>query len=413
VDTTALRRRPAPAGNGGGSPAGPRVTVVTPAWGGTDSEAALVTRLVAGALARSCDVHVVHLTPSAAAAGDGRARRSVRDGAFSVTHVDAAPAASLRQALLLGALLRAGPAGALPEVAGEHLLALETSPSDGLVDAVADSRPDVVVVAGTHRIDPEALPALRPRPRLVVMPLLGDDPRLGLASYSAGLSTADAVGAVTAAERRRLNNVLSAGAGARGEPPVHDLGVALNVNRATTSHRLVGTGNLGEYLVIIRAFPKGGVPAASWVGHDYLRACLGPVSVAEVNGDQFVVSDGATVAAVPVSASRVNLWRLMAHALATIDLRRTALFGREALESMLLGTPVLVGASHPAREYVSAAGAGGVFADPGEMMDLAASLLDRRRRVEMSARAAEWSSREHGDHRAFERRMTSFVLPTP
>ena len=107
-----------------------------------------------------------------------------------------------------------------------------------------------------------------------------------------------------------------------------------------------------------------------------MRRALGPVAVAEVRHGRWSVSDRAKVREVPVGPSRANLWKLLSHAEVCLDLRPQGILGRETLESLLLGTPVVVPEGTVAAEHAERSDGGLWYRDYGEMFDAAKAILD-------------------------------------
>jgi len=166
----------------------------------------------------------------------------------------------------------------------------------------------------------------------------------------------------------------------------------------------------GRYVLSIRDFPPGGARYVRSVTHEVLRSVVGRVSVAEVDGEQWRISDRENTLELPVSPSRVNLWRLMAHAVATIDLRPPGPFGRETIESMLLGTPVVVPDASAAMEHAAAADGGLWYRDVGELFDATRVLMYRPVRDRLAAQGRAYADAKHGQVDDFVARVGRIVL---
>lgn len=70
---------------------------------------------------------------------------------------------------------------------------------------------------------------------------------------------------------------------------------------------------------------------------------------------------------------RPSLWRAMAGAMATLDLGPEHILGRDVLESLMLGTPVLTpSTSGPTRAHAERSGAGLWYSEPGQRQDWSA-----------------------------------------
>ena len=218
-----------------GSP--PRVVIVAAAWGSNWGERAAATRLVAGALALRASVSVVSI--------EDRTNERYRqprlryDGVFPVYSV-AAPNGHgdvigahgprdfpLHEDLVRASLMRQA-GGIMPEVAAKGILASASLPSTDALVTTTSLEPDVVVLAGpaTFWLG-DALPVGASRPRVVVLPLCGDDPVLSSMAFGAVLGPMDAIGAFSGAEFHRIAGVLTDDVGSR----LRRLRIALPVNR--------------------------------------------------------------------------------------------------------------------------------------------------------------------------------------
>ncbi len=378
----------------------PRVAIVTQHWGSRPDELTEMTRLVAGALARHATVEIVHLL-----APPEPPRTSV-DSVFRVHQVPLHGARPLRASILRAALGTYDRGRNVPARAATILHDLEGSAPD-VPDLLAELAPDAVVLAGHHQPwDVRALGArgARGAPRVVVLPCTADGSTLRSAPVARLLDRADVAGAAHSGERRALE------AATAGAVEARDLGLGVGVNRSAAANRLFGVRFFGAYVLIIRSFPPGGSRWGRSVTHDVLRSTLGDISVAEVDGDTWRIGDKENTLELPVSPSRVNLWRLMAHAIATVDLRPPGPVGRETIESLLLGTPVVVPEESAAHEHAADAGGGLWYRNDGELIDSVRALSDRRLRDRLAVQGKRWADRYHGDMDDFVERMRVLVL---
>lgn len=377
----------------------PRVVVVTCHWGEAIDEETTATRLVAGALARRAEVSVVHLVAPPGEAGCST------DSVFTVHRVPLHGARPLRAGLLRAALGAQDGGRRLP-VGAAALLDRYEGAAPGVSELVRSLAPDSVVLAG-HR-QPWDLAALAgpARPRVVALPFLDDLQRLASPGVRRLLEVADALGVAHPGEGRAVLAAL----GGRRAGAVVPLDIALSVNRSATAARLFGVRFFGRYVLLIRSFPPGGGRFARSVTHEVLRHVVRDVSVAEIDDSHWRISDDENTLELPVNATRVNLWRLMAHALYTIDLRPPGPVGREAIESMLLGTPVVAPEPSAAMEHVAAANGGLWYRDAGELFDASRALMDGALRRRLAVQAREYADAHHGRTDDFVERMAALVL---
>jgi len=398
----------------------PRVVIVAEAWGSNWGERAAATRMVAGALALRASVSIVSIEDRSNAGY--RQPRLRYDGVFPVysspapvgrgdsVGADAPRDNPLHLGLVRASLMRQA-GGFLPEIAAEGILASAALPSMEAAATVLSCEPDVVVLAGpaTFWLG-DALPVEPGRPRVVLLPLSGDDPVLSSAAFGRVLSPVDGVGAFSGGEYDRIARLGTSDA----FPRLYHLQLALPVNRLAAAAGMAGLAAFGRYVLVISAF--GDDPAnGRCPPHDYLRHVFGSVSIAEVRRNRWLVTSASGRRFDPVWApTRMNLWRLMARADVTVDLRSPGPIGREAIESLRFGTPVVVPDGSVAAEHARQSNGGLWYRNPGEMADCARTLLhDEALRSRLGASGEEWAERHHGDTDTFVETATRLVLGSP
>lgn len=381
------------------------VAIVTAGWATDWGEQRSAVRLLAGALALEADVCVISL--------DDRSNpltappRRYFDGIFPI-HSATAPPAEHRVAAIVGAAIERQPGASaeMGETAARGLLRLRGQPSSEALGILDHLRPDVVVLAGAETLwMGEALPVGPQRPRVVVLPLLGTDIALASPALRPFGQIADAVGAFSDAELGLLRESIGSAA------EVQRLHLALPVNRAAASGGLAGTLSFGRYLLVLSGWPDDDPGTGVCPPHDYLREVLGDVSIAEVRHGGWLVSERGRRFHVAWAPSRMNLWRLMAHAAVTLDVRPPGPIGRETIESFTFATPVVVPAGSVAAEHAAAANGGLWYATPGEMLDQVGHLLDDDDlRLGLGRSGQDWAALHHGDTEAFVGEALRLVL---
>lgn len=372
-----------------------RVAVVVSGWGSDWGERRATVRLVAGSLALDAEVVVVSLDDRAETAATELPRRRF-DGIFPI-HSAAAEVrrTAFARFVRAGLEIRSGADGVLPEFAAKKLLEAYSQPSSEALRMLDDLQPDVVVLAGVETLwMARALPVGADRPRVVALPLLGTDQLLSSAALAPLAGAVDAVGTFSDAE-----HILSAKSIGNERPEIlHRLAASFPVNRPGAEAGMAGMATFGRYVLMISGWPDDEHEGNHAPQHEYLRAAVGDVSVAEVRRGRWLVTERGRRYDVPWVASRMNLWRLMARAVVTLDVRPGGPIGREAVESMLFATPVVVPAGSVAAEYAKAANGGLWYASTTEMVDQVRYLLERNEERQRFARAAqEWAEREHTD----------------
>lgn len=390
-----------------------RVVLVTARWGESHGESDVVVRLLAGALSVRAQVEVVSLRVSGASPARGAPVRARRDSVF-VVHEAAASRAGRTQAGLLRAALALSGGGRLPEISGPRLVELYGGQAPGVVELIASLEPDSVLLAGPETWWlPEALEPVAGTPRVVSVPLLGDDPVCDLPQLRSLVTQVDAVGVLSRAEGRRVGG----GAEAPRRPTaqqraeVIELDVAFPINRPAAEQLMVGMSHFDRFVVLMTGFPDGSPGAVRSPGHDYVRRSLGPIAVAEVALGRWSVSDRRQSRLVPVKASRPNLWKLLSHAEVCLDLRPQGIVARETIESLLLGTPVVVPEGTVAAEHAERSNGGLWYRDYGELFDAAKAILDDALlRARLSECGRAWAESVHGDQRRFSEQVARLAL---
>jgi hypothetical protein len=378
----------------------PRVCVVTTHWSEGDDEETFATRSIAGALSRVANVEIVHM------AAPPTENTVYEDSVFRVHRVALRGARPLRAALLraaLGTFDRTRLPGPTAEIIASY-----AGSAPEVETVLADLAPDAIILAGAHQpwdLSTLGAPGARSA-RVVALPFLADLARLREPAAAGVLAAADVVGVLHPGEHAAVKT-------ATGRPddevvPV-DLGFALN--RSATTQRLFGVRFFGRYILLLRRFPPDGARFERVVTHEVLRDVLEDrVSVAEVDGNVWRVADAENTLVLPVNPTRVNLWRLMAHATFTVDLRPPGVVGREAIESMLFGTPVIAAEGSAAMAHVAAADGGLWYRDAGELLDASRVLMDRSLRERLSTQASVYAEAHHGQMDDFVTRTARLVL---
>ena len=390
-----------------------RVVIVTARWGDSYGESGAVIRLIAGALSARAQVEVVSLRTSTVSPKRDASSSDRRDSVFVVHELDATTAGR-EHAGVLRAALAVGDQSRLPEISGPRLAELYGGRAEGLDELIASLRPDSVLLAGPETWWlPELVSAATPRARLVSVPLLGEDPLGDLAPLVPLVTDVDAVGVLSLREAGVVARRLEAHASpTRSQlPEVTELDVAFAVNRPAASQLMVGMSHFGRFVVLLTGFPHGSPAAPRSPGHDYVRELLGPIAVAEVALDRWRVSDQDKEREVPVGPSRANLWKLLSHAAVCLDLRPQGVVGRETLESLLLGTPVVVPEGTVAAEHAERSNGGLWYRDYRELFDAARAIIDSPTlREGLCVSGRDWAEHVHGDQARFTEQVARIAL---
>jgi hypothetical protein len=390
-----------------------RIVLVTARWGEPYDESGVVVRLLAGALSLHAEVEVVSLGNSSGTAANSAGLHPRRDSVFVVNEVTAGRAGRAQAGLVRAALARSG-GDRLPEISGPTLVELYGSQAPGVVELITSLEADSVLLAGPETWWlPGALQLVQAAPRVVSVPLLGDDPLVDLPQLGPLVSGVDAVGVLSRAESRRVTGRAESRPrpGAARPREVVELEVAFSVNQPAAGQLMVGMSHFGRFVVVLTGFPEGSPAAERSPGHDYLRRAIGPVAVAEIANETWSISDRRQSRVVPVKPSRPNLWKLLSHAEVCLDLRPQGIVGRETIESLLLGTPVVVPEGSVSAEHAERSGGGLWYRDYGELFDAAKAILDSPSlQAGLSEQGRKWAEEVHGDQRRFSDQVARLAL---
>lgn len=390
-----------------------RVAVV--AANGDDgwSEEALVVRRVCGALACVADVDLLVAAGAPSEGADG----AVRVHRFAAAAVDPRRASALRRALLgpepaespvdcpCAAAVRRAAAAELPVASQEALLVAAGGHSPDLFHHLAGVAYDVVVFAGAATASTYwGMRAVGDRCRRVLLPLAAGEPTLWLRAVDEVVDAADRVVVTSAFEAEVV----------RGRWPglkedrLRTVGFVFQVNGM--AKRAAAYGFDGRPTVLV---------ARDWAQPFALDSLVGwcDTLVGDFAPRLAVRLAGPGVQAVPrrlraeFSASRTDVWRWMAHGLCLLDPEPGRLLGREVVESMLFGTPVVVPAAGGATRAHADDGDGGLwYRSYAELRACVEALLDDDRRAAIGGQALDYAAHRFGDTDAFVAAVGDAVL---
>jgi hypothetical protein len=197
-------------------------------------------------------------------------------------------------------------------------------------------------------------------------------------------------------------------------PDADVIGLHVPINPLAATHRHNGLGFTGYLLVL--SDRAGGpevsppTPMVAW-----LTARFPQVNIVVVENAEAAVWRGRVLRGIVSVYTRTDLWRLVAHARLTIDLKPGPIIARECIESLRFGTPILVPAQSAARAHADAGG-GMTFADYVELLEAVSILSDDAVRATMSSRGRRYAETQYGDQRAFVRSVSRALgtsIPSP
>jgi hypothetical protein len=188
-----------------------------------------------------------------------------------------------------------------------------------------------------------------------------------------------------------------------GDDPV---AVHVPVNPLAERHRHHGFG-FTDYLLVLgnrTGDHEGPPPAVAW-----LSSAFNDADVVVVEDAVASAWKGRALRGRVSVDTRMDLWRLLAHANACVDLAPGPHIARECIEAMRFGTPIIVPeASGAAAVHAEAAG-GATFRDESELLEAAAAFRTAARRAEASAFARQYADRRYGDPTAVVRQLESLL----
>jgi hypothetical protein len=187
----------------------------------------------------------------------------------------------------------------------------------------------------------------------------------------------------------------------------HDpLGVHVPVNRLAEQHRHHGFG-FTDYLLVLsdRTGAHEEPPdAAAWLSAAFSKADVVVLEDAVASAWR-----GRALRGKVTVDTRMDLWRLLAHANVCIDLAPGAHIARECVEALRFGTPVIVpDRPGPGAAHAQSSG-GATFQDASELLHAAASFQNEAYRDQVSARARLYADTHYGDPAALVRRLRDLV----
>lgn len=170
--------------------------------------------------------------------------------------------------------------------------------------------------------------------------------------------------------------------------------VYVPVNRQAQLHRHNGFGFTGYQLVLAgRSENRDDPPAAA----AWLTAAFPAADVIVVEEGVAFAWRGRALRGTATVDTRMDLWRLIAHANVCVDLAPGRYIARECVEALRYGTPIVVPeGSGPAVAHTRA-GAGATFKDPEELLAAAGPLRSLGVRSAISRRGQEYADRSFGD----------------
>jgi hypothetical protein len=191
-----------------------------------------------------------------------------------------------------------------------------------------------------------------------------------------------------------------------GDDPSRSLHVYVPVNPLARLHRHHGFGFIGYQLVLSDGSGSQNEPppAAAW-----LSAAFAEADVVVVEDAVASAWKGRALRGRVAVDTRMDLWRLMAHANVCIDLAPGAHVARECIEALRFGTPLLVPASSGPGAVHARAGGGATFVDERGLLEAAGTFQDAANRSDASEAGRRYADARYGDAGATVTRVRALL----
>lgn len=191
-----------------------------------------------------------------------------------------------------------------------------------------------------------------------------------------------------------------------GTPSVN---VYVPVNQLAEVHRHNGLGFTGYQLVLPgRREDRGRPPAVvAW-----LTAAFHDSDVVVVEDAVASAWKGRALRGRTSVDSRMDLWRLMAHASVCIDLSPGPHIARECIEALRFGTPIAVPNSSGPAAIHAAASEGSIFADAEDLLRGVDALRHPEHRSSVSCRGRRYADTSFGDPSVFSASLRTAISRT-
>jgi hypothetical protein len=197
---------------------------------------------------------------------------------------------------------------------------------------------------------------------------------------------------------------------AGGRDGAIDVGLHVPVNTLAEQHRHHGFGFTGYQLVLSGNVESSANEPAPEVKE--LGAAFPEDDIVVVGNGRARAWRAETLRGDVAVTTRMDLHRLLAHALFVVDLAPGRYLARECVEALRFGTPILVPTfARAAAEHARATG-GGIFNDAEELITAARRMHQASERALTSEQGRRYADERYGRPEALVARMDSLVAGT-
>jgi hypothetical protein len=187
------------------------------------------------------------------------------------------------------------------------------------------------------------------------------------------------------------------------------VGLHVPVNQLASQHRHNGFG-FTDYLLVLSDRTGDPEPDPPTDAVAWLTAAFHTTHVVVVENATASAWLGRVRRGTVAIDTRMDLWRLLAHARVTIDVAPGAIVARGCIESMRFGTPILVPDSSAAARHARAGG-GQCFRDVAELLEQVDTVSDLTTRMDLSAQAKRYADASYGDPERFVNALGAALWP--
>ncbi len=177
------------------------------------------------------------------------------------------------------------------------------------------------------------------------------------------------------------------------------LGMHVPVNPLAVGQRHMGLG-FTDYILVLTDRPrkppnKPPTGAVAWLTSRFHKDY-----VVVIEGGAAAAWRGRALRGVVGVHTRTDLWRLLAHARVTVDLSPGDVIARECIESLRLGTPIVVPEDSVGAEHAKVAG-GLAYSDVLGLLDHVASMSNEEFRRDRAEEGREYADTYYGEQSHF------------
>lgn len=291
----------------------------------------------------------------------------------------------------------------LPQRIKEELIRGLGGDSEALFDYLSRAEYDVFVFAGFRPASTVFGMSRVPRGRkIVLLPLARATPILDLDAFDEVFARPENILVLTDTER----DLVAARAG--GGDRITNIGFALKVHEIAAD-TVPPDHTSNPYVLFVK----------DWHKTRLLPEVLRKSRVIAAESDLEVVLTGRGWETLPTQQglyvrranSRADVWRWMARAVCLIDPEPNQLLGREVLETMMGGTPIVVASDGGAAQEHAEAGNGGLwYSNSAELKRAVEELRSDSLRETMGHQGRDYSQESYADPEGFIERVARAVL---